>query len=624
MSATHEITQTTHPPQPAPGQPIPIPPDFPVKWANPNQARMLWELDRMHFPDPVLPFVASLSNEIIAVPFNRVVAQYALPVRLSTLCVNTYLYLSFTPVGLPPDFVLKTMNALGRVAPGVVNALQGKAVAAIVQKYMAQLEPVIERLGDYWDNDWLPELREHLAYWENFDLAGATLPQLISHLDESLKRLARVWEIHFQIILPSFLALNLFDELYRDLFGHDDSFGAFRLLQGFDNKYLEADRTLWQLSRLALTLPTVSQALETCATAEVIPTLEKSPEGHIFLLELQVYLDEYGQCSHKADGLSAVSWIEDPTPLITNLKDYLTQPDRDLETELRAQVVAREELVAQAREQLQGYPQPVTNRFETLLKAAQVATMLHEEHNYWIDQRCQYQVRRVMQEVGQRLARAGVLDQSDEVFYLSVGEVRETAANLPDLDRGVSQILGEVRQADSLSYKDRRTLVRERQAELEHFRAIQAPPAIGAMPLAEPPDDPFGRSFGRVMGTPVQPSAERHVLSGHAGSPGVTRGPAKVIRTLSEASKLQKGDVLVAEATMPSWTPLFVTAAAVTDVGGILSHCAVVAREYHIPAVVGTGTATATIRDGQMLEVDGNAGIVRILDGFNGQTLPLA
>ena len=91
------------------------------------------------------------------------------------------------------------------------------------------------------------------------------------------------------------------------------------------------------------------------------------------------------------------------------------------------------------------------------------------------------------------------------------------------------------------------------------------------------------------------------------------RGPARVVRSLAEATKLRRGDVLVAETTAPPWTPLFATAAAiVTDTGGILSHCAVVAREYRIPAVVGTGRATATIRDGQILEVDGDAGLVRI------------
>ena len=86
-----------------------------------------------------------------------------------------------------------------------------------------------------------------------------------------------------------------------------------------------------------------------------------------------------------------------------------------------------------------------------------------------------------------------------------------------------------------------------------------------------------------------------------------------MVRSLSEAGKLRRGDVLVAPSTAPSWTPLFATVAAVvTDTGGVLSHCAVVAREYGVPAVVGTGRATTTIRDGQILEVDGDAGLVRI------------
>jgi pyruvate,water dikinase len=87
-----------------------------------------------------------------------------------------------------------------------------------------------------------------------------------------------------------------------------------------------------------------------------------------------------------------------------------------------------------------------------------------------------------------------------------------------------------------------------------------------------------------------------------------------VVRSLSEADRVRVGDILVAVATMPAWTPLFATVAAVvTDVGGVTSHCAVVAREYGIPAVVGTTLATSVIRDGQLLEVDGQAGTVRIL-----------
>src|SRR5512144_1689318 len=91
-------------------------------------------------------------------------------------------------------------------------------------------------------------------------------------------------------------------------------------------------------------------------------------------------------------------------------------------------------------------------------------------------------------------------------------------------------------------------------------------------------------------------------------------GAARPIHSLAEAGKLRRGDVLIARTTLPPWTPLFATAAAVvTDSGGVLSHSAVVAREYHIPAVVGTDYATSTFHDGQLLEVDGNAGTVRVV-----------
>jgi pyruvate,water dikinase len=104
------------------------------------------------------------------------------------------------------------------------------------------------------------------------------------------------------------------------------------------------------------------------------------------------------------------------------------------------------------------------------------------------------------------------------------------------------------------------------------------------------------------------------VLRGTPGSPGQARGPAKVVRSLGDAGKLRRGDILVAETTAPPWPPLFATVAAViTATGGMLSHSAIVAREYRIPAVVGIGGAAAMVHDGQLLEVDGNAGVVRVV-----------
>jgi pyruvate,water dikinase len=126
----------------------------------------------------------------------------------------------------------------------------------------------------------------------------------------------------------------------------------------------------------------------------------------------------------------------------------------------------------------------------------------------------------------------------------------------------------------------------------------------------------IGRFMTKFFGGPPPASDAPDVVKGHAGSPGKARGSARVIRSLEEAGKLKEGDILVAETTAPPWTPLFATAGGiVTDTGGILCHSAVVAREYRIPAVVGTAVATAIIRDGQLIEVDGDAGTVRVLGG---------
>ena len=112
---------------------------------------------------------------------------------------------------------------------------------------------------------------------------------------------------------------------------------------------------------------------------------------------------------------------------------------------------------------------------------------------------------------------------------------------------------------------------------------------------------------------PVEPSTDPDVIVGVAASPGTVQGTAKVVRSLLEASKLQSGDIMVCEMTVPTWVPLFATVSAiVADSGGILSHCAIVAREFRLPAVVGTHVGTMVIKDGMTVTVDGTKGMVRI------------
>jgi phosphohistidine swiveling domain-containing protein len=589
------MTTTTMTEHPDPGKPIPTPPDFPVAWEKPGDVSLYWERNLFHYPDPMTPLEFEFGVKTFNIDgLNHAAEVYDFPIRFDGRRINGYVYQAIIPVGAPPEAVVKGMNQLDRLVPGLVDAIQNTAVGAQTRRYLKKMDPAIARIGEYWNNELLPEVKKHLSYWESFDLRGATMPELLAHLEETEAKARRLGEIHFLIDFPFLMAPSMFEDLYRELFGEENGLEAYRLLQGFDNKTLEADRVLWQLSRAALARPTVRRVLQERAAADVVPELEQSVEGRAFLTDLHAYLDEYGQRSDKFDTIGAVSWIEDPTPAIKSLKDYVTQHGRNPEAELAALAAEREWLVSKARERLKGYPRPVLDRFESLLKSAQEATVISEDHVFWIDYQGLYRIRRVLQEFGRRFAEAGMIEEKNDVLQLTSDELRETAGALPGLDR--------------------HGLVRKRKAALERFRAIRPPRAIGTMPLGEPPDEPIGRAIGRFFGKAPEPQGEPNVLRGNAGSPGTVRGRAKVIRSLSEADKLQEGDVLVAETTAPPWTPLFATAAAVvTDTGGVLSHCAVVAREYRIPAVVGIGTATAAIQDGQLLEVNCSDGVVRIV-----------
>lgn len=555
--------------QPTPSA-IPAPPNFPVSWENPEDVGLFWTLNRMHTPDPI----TQMDELFIGYVWQgvRTVAEiYDIPVSTRTRCINTYMYVTIFPAAPPED-----------------------GMEAQSKRSEAKLRAVFARIGDLWKLDLFPEVKQYLEDWQSFDLPGASMPELLAHFDESVARHIRLWEIHFLVVLPKHIVISMFDDLCRDLFGSENRFEAYQLLRGFDNKTLEAARALWGLSRAGLACPEACRVLEETATSGVIAALEESPGGRAFLGKVQEFLKEYGQLSEKPFQLYAPGWIEDPTPVIKNLKDYITQPDRDQEAELSTLAVEREELVAQARQRLEGHPQAVVEEFEFLLKAAQEAAVVGEDHNFWIDFCAIYQVRRVLLEFGRRFVEAGVMDKAEDVLFLTPEEMRETAHALPMLNR--------------------RPLVAGRRAEMEYFRTIQPPAALGASPATPPPDSPLRRALGKFFGTPPAPPTEPDVLRGNAGSPGIARGPAKVVRSLAEAAKLQPGDVLVAETTSVPWTPLFATAAAiVTDAGGVLSHCAVVAREFRIPAVVGTGQATATIRDGQLLEVNGDLGVVRVL-----------
>jgi phosphohistidine swiveling domain-containing protein len=188
-----------------------------------------------------------------------------------------------------------------------------------------------------------------------------------------------------------------------------------------------------------------------------------------------------------------------------------------------------------------------------------------DDHNFYIDQVGDSILRPPLLEIGRRLVRQGALADENDVFLLYLAEIRAGLA-------GANQ----------------QALAAQRQAEMDAWSRIIPPPPIGQPP--SPSDDPWEEAVLRkILGVPPEPSRDPDVITGTGVSPGTKQGRAKVMHDLAEASKVQPGDILVCELTRPAWIPLFSTVSAVVaDTGGVLSHSAIVAREYRIPCVVGT------------------------------------
>jgi pyruvate,water dikinase len=161
--------------------------------------------------------------------------------------------------------------------------------------------------------------------------------------------------------------------------------------------------------------------------------------------------------------------------------------------------------------------------------------------------------------------------------------------------------------------------VKERRAALKSWAAQATPPALG--PVPDIIDDPaivmlwgITRESLDTWLAAEDAGEESAEIRGFAASSGVAEGPARVVKSVEEISRIRPGDILVCQVTNPTWAPIFQKiAAAVSDIGGSMSHAAIVAREYGLPAVVGTGSATSRIKDGQRIRVDGGRGVVTII-----------
>ena len=406
-----------------------------------------------------------------------------------------------------------------------------------------------------------------------------------------LKRLVDLvreqWRLHFLVVMPVHAAREVLHDAWVERFGKSDELEPYRLMEGLPNETLEADEQLWGVAELARELD-VADVIRELPGGAALERLAATHHGRQVRHELDAYLLRFGGRSRLHE-LSEPRDAERPELVVESLR-LMLEERRDLAAE-RAERERRRDLLE--REVLTRLEEPDRARFAAILERVCAAVPLEESHAYHIDYPGLQATREALLGFGRRLVAEGRLDTAADVFMLHVQELREAIADA----------WGEPHQA----------LVAERARELREARAHAPAPWLGDPPDADAEMPPMVAKFYGVPGTAEW---DGEVLQGTPASAGRAVGTARVISGPADFGRLQAGDVLVCTTTTPAWTPLFASAGAlVTDTGGILSHAAIVAREYRLPAVVGCDVATSAIRDGARVEVDGDAGSVRVTLG---------
>lgn len=447
-----------------------------------------------------------------------------------------------------------------------------------------------------WREDIRPQYAERVTCWEEKSVENQQARELLSGVKDLLNAGVEYYT-RIQLLLPTaYLSEALFTAYYDRLIKQDEDPPARTFLLGFDSTPIKTEKSLYDLATWSRDHPQLKEALSAASSEKATTLLETdTPPAdvseeiwHEWQSRFQAHLDQYGHTIYNLDFVNPVP-TDDPTPPYDTFKHYLQGDGANPHERQHNAVEQREQATQQIRENVGWFRQKL---FDALLNWAQNSAPLRE--NVLADVGLAWpRLRELLFELGRRLADSGAIEQADDVFWLTEDEAQNVATAL-DTD-----------QAHPDDFAD---VVRYRKAK-HRGRSKATPPTLL-------PENSRLKKFGMEKWMPAHTEEQTgDTINGVGASSGQITAQACVVHGPDEFDKMESGDVLVTGITTPAWTPLFAQASAiVTDVGGPLSHSSIVAREYDIPAVLGTGVGTERISTGQRILVDGDAGIIELLN----------
>jgi len=546
----------------------------PIRWQNEAEQQLHFWYDDLHCPNPISPMWFDVGGWWLTC--NYMFRRFGVP--------------------FGKDWVAKTVNE--RVMSAVVP--RDPQEEAELAPYFAMVMPVYAaRFLDWWKTRYLPEILRNFEYLDSFPADTASLPELMILLEDALDIQERHFRLHWILNLAQFQTSIDFEQQFKAVIGEAHAHLIGSILTSDEDRNWDSVRDLWKLKEKIKADAALGDLFRAHSQAPaLLNAFRQLPAGRTLLADIDAYRVEYGNRSMYTHEYTSTTWREDPTPIVEALRGYLEQ-DYDYEHDVRQLHANRDKAIADMWALFPADGSQADR--DTLARSLDLAlkmTPLTPDHHFYMDQGTYARVRLVFMAIGRKLVADGVLTEPDDVLFLRYHELRVLSANFQAFDA--------------------RARIRERREA--HAAAANAAPRLWAGTITHWSlyEEPYKKGLWGWPDVYLRDKEARQnpagAIKGLGASAGVVEGIARVVRSAEEFDQVQKGEILVCKMTNPAWVVLFTKIGGlVTDAGGALSHPAVVSREFAIPAVVGTMIATARVKTGQRLRVDGGAGTVEIL-----------
>jgi pyruvate,water dikinase len=564
---------------------------------------MFWFQDGIHWPTVMTPWDATFFEYAIAALSQYNTRHYLIPPALGVdaRILNGYGYLSPVGVADPAEIEARVPHFLERAGFyfGNWDRLYGQ--------WMEKMRALIDEMESV-RFEALPEKEDIEVVTEGHG-TGSGLTLIVAYhqlIDLALK----LWQYHFEFLNLGYAAYLDYFGFCKQAFPGIPDLSIAKMVAGVEVDLFRPDDELKALSRAAVELGLEKTFAATDDAEAVMTELRSTPAG-------QQWLERFEAVKHPWFNFSSGSgfyhtdriWIEHLSIPFGFIGNYVAKlaAGENIDRPVEQVKAERDRIAAEYTELLATDEDRAA--FQGKLGLARTVFPYVENHNFYVEHWSHSVLWRKMRDLGRALNKEGFLADADDIFYLKRTEIPDAI-----IDYYSAWAVGVSPRGPQYWPRE----VERRKGILETLRQWSPPKALGNAP--EVVTEPFTIMLWGITSDSVKAwlgggTDASGGLSGFAASPGVAEGPARVIFSADQISEVEDGEILVAPLTAPSWAPIFgKIGATVTDIGGMMSHAAIVCREYGLPAVTGTAFGTSQIKTGQRIRVDGSNGTVTLMD----------